>query len=42
MLDFLARIWCVIGIIVGIMILFLFVIGAGAMITEALKKYGRK
>lgn len=42
MLEFLARIWCVIGIIVGIMVLFLFVVGAGVMITEALKKYWRK
>ena len=50
MLNFLATLWCIIGIIVGIMVLFLSLVGAGALINEAAKqyvlkngaKYGRK
>ena len=48
MLNFLATLWCIIGIIVGIMVLFLVIVGIGAMITEArmkyelTKKHGRK
>lgn len=42
MLDFLATVWCLVGIIVGLMCLFLVVVGIGAMITEAIKQYGGK
>lgn len=46
MLNFLATLWCLIGIIVGIMVLFLAIVGICAMFAEAVKqhdrKYGRK
>lgn len=47
MLDFLATLWCLIGIIVGIMVLFLAVVGVFAMIATAaqqheMKKFWRK
>ena len=42
MLNFLATLWCIIGIIVGIMVLFLVIVGVGAMFAEAMKKHGRK
>lgn len=42
MIEFLASLWCLIGIIVGIMVLFLVIVGAGAIINEALKRHGGK
>lgn len=42
MLNFLATLWCIIGIIVGIMVLFLAIVGMGALIKEAVRQYGRK
>ena len=42
MFDFLATLWCLIGIIVGVMLLFLAIVGMGALIKEAVKQYGRK
>lgn len=46
MLNLLATLWCIIGIIVGIMVLFLVIVGGFAMFCEAVKqhdmKYGRK
>lgn len=42
MLNFLATLWCLIGIIVGILVLFLVIVGVGAMVNEAVKQYGRK
>lgn len=46
MFDFLATLWCLIGIIVGIMVLFLTIVGVCAQFAEAVKqhdrKYGRK
>lgn len=41
MFEFLALLWCVIGIIVGIMVLFLAVVGLGAIIAEAVKTIRR-
>ena len=46
MFDILAAIWCLIGVIVGIMVLFLFLVAAVAWIAElanqCAEKYGRK
>lgn len=42
MLNFLTTLWCLVGIVVGIMALFLTLIGVGAMINEAVKQYGMK
>jgi hypothetical protein len=46
MLNLLATLWCIIGIIVGIMVLFLVIVGVCALFAEAVKqsdrKYGRK
>lgn len=40
MANFLASIWCLIGIIVGLMVLFLMIVGVVAVIEEAVKKDG--
>lgn len=37
----LAKLWCLIGIIVGVMVFFLLIVGLAAMVTEAVKN-GRK
>lgn len=42
MLDFLATLWCIIGIIVGIMVLFLVIVGIFAMCATAIENHGRK
>ena len=46
MVNFLATLWCIIGIIVGIMVLFLALVGVCALISEAanqfVQKFGRE
>lgn len=42
MLNFLATLWCIIGIIVGIMVLFLAIVGVFAMIATAAQQYETK
>ena len=41
MFEFLALLWCAIGIVVGIMVLFLAVVGLGSVIVEAVKNIRR-
>lgn len=42
MLNLLATLWCMIGIIVGFLVLFLAIIGACAMAAEAFRRIGGK
>lgn len=42
MFEFLSILWCIIGIIVGIMCLFLVIVGVGAMIVVAVKQHDIK
>lgn len=42
MLNFLATLWCLIGVIVGIMVLFLCLVGVCALFAEAVKQHDIK
>lgn len=42
MFNFLSMLWCLIGIIVGIIVLFLVIVGASAMMAEAVKQHSIK